>query len=314
MLPDNRLSKNYEQDYEIVKKVGEGSFGKVFKAIRKSDGKTIALKVLQVPDPKDLENIQTELQLLKKLNQETRNRPCNNRVVCYYDSYYDQENQYILIEMEYIDGETLTEHLFKSQETLSEETYYNNLLILAKEISEGLKYSHDKNIIHNDIKADNIMIRKITYDPVIIDYGLSCNTKRRLNWKNYCVGNGGTPEYIAPEYLTKDQMRFPASDMWALGILLYIAAIGESPYKITEITTIEELFNMILNDPPKKVETSNNHLNYLINSLLKPDMRFRMTSQQVIDYVNRATEEREYSQNTSPKVVMTALVDSWVLL
>ncbi|GAH16449.1 unnamed protein product, partial [marine sediment metagenome] len=184
-------------DYELVKKIGEGTYGKVYKVKRKSDNKTIALKVINIPVGNDelIDISKKEVEYLKTLSFPE----CNPFIICYYDSYYDPISRDFLIEMEYIEGTDMFDFILESNNKNTKEIYYYFLLLIAKDIAKGLKYIHSKNIIHNDIKLENIMINP-KYTPKIIDFGLACHTKYNKNVGKYCESDGGTPSYVSPEY------------------------------------------------------------------------------------------------------------------
>ncbi|GAH09601.1 unnamed protein product, partial [marine sediment metagenome] len=178
---------------------------------------------------------------------------CNPFIICYYNSYYDPSTRQFLIEMEYIDGEDMFNFVLDSGEKNNSELHYYLLLLMTKDLAKGLKYIHSKNILHNDIKLENVMIDR-NYVPRIIDFGLACHTLFKEHLGQYCDSVGGTPDYIAPEFF-KLKMRTPATDMWALGILLYIAVMKEYPYG--ENYNVQDLFYKIENNKAPKINTSN---------------------------------------------------------
>ena len=318
--------------YEYIKKLGEGSFGSVYK-VRKKDGKIIALKSIKIYDEEEIETAKEEIEYLKKLSKPK----CNPFVICYYDSFYDKTRKTFFIEMEYVDGislEKLTdgiyyfidnykrvknmtidvfieklgyedykekfkangitqfgilssldleilEEVFPSNIAASimrdvrminnEDYQYYILLLIIKDLAKGFKYTHSRGIIHNDIKPSNIMIdRKNT--PRIVDFGVSCEL---LLKKNYCESSAGTLNFFPPE-ITEGDERYPASDMWSLGVTLYFAAKGNLPYNIRSYHALKEL------EPPKS-KTSNTTLNNIANGLLVRKMDDRLTPDQIIN-------------------------------
>lgn len=284
--------------YEIINLLGEGGFGKVYKANKKSTGETIALKVIDIPDnrPELIKQTDREIEFLKTLSK----GGCNPYVICYKGGFYDKINKKYFVEMELINGSEFGEFADTLRKTQSNEVLYYYLLLIADKVSEGLKYSHDKGIIHNDIKLENIMIDNDNI-PRIIDYGLACTTiNERIN-KEYCVSSSGSPTYVPPEFLKTKGKRYPGSDLWALGISLYEAATGKYPYDISPNISLPQLFNIIKTQKPKKLNTSNKQLNDVVNGLLNINITERLTSEQIIDMLKYIPKPNtnENNQNTN---------------
>ena len=160
-------------NYNKIEKLGEGSFGSVWKVTKKDDPekKVIALKIIYLPNDRAAEEAEKEVDILKRLT------PCNPSVVCYYGSkklkLTEIGKPLMLIEMEYIDGETLTKfsERFRNNRDVD---LYKHLVALTIDIAKGMKFLHSNGIIHRDIKPDNIMIEKGTNQPKLIDVGLGC--------------------------------------------------------------------------------------------------------------------------------------------
>jgi len=270
------------RDYEIIKELGRGSQGVVYKAKRKPDGKIIALKVMKINPfrEKDINTAKKEVEFLKTLSEPE----CNPFVICYYGSYYDENGGKFLIEMEYIEGIEMFDFV---QKVSDPKMMYYYLLLIARDVAQGLKYIHSKNIIHRDIKLENIIIEKDTNIPKIIDFGLSCFSENSENPE--CKSGGGTVKYLSPEFLHMN-LRFPASDMWALGVTLYVGAIGSYPYKgYNNRQIINNIKNIRV-----RINTPNKLLNKIINGLLIPNKDNRLTAQEVIDMTENVESTRPY--------------------
>lgn len=265
-------------DYEIIDKLGRGQFGMVYKAKRNTDGKLIALKVIDVNpgDEKLVEVSKKEVQYLKELSTPS----CNPFVICYYGSHWNPDTRQFFIEMEYIDGKEMFDFVLESRAKNNPEVHQYLLLLIAKDLAQGLKYIHSNNVLHNDIKLENIMIDG-SYTPRIIDFGLSCNAYKGSMGK-YCQATGGTPWYIAPEFFSK-KTRTPGTDMWALGVTLYTAAMGKYPYDVDKgPDAIQRLFNKIIYEEPTTLNTNNTQLNNIVNGLLNKNPDNRYTADDVI--------------------------------
>ena len=195
--------------YELVKKLGEGGFGRVIQVKSKSNNKFYAIKEIRIKaDMRDkLENLKKEADILSKFN-------CNN-IVKYYDSYLDKDKFYIL--MEYCDGQNLKEFIninIKNNELIEENILYN----IIKQICIGIKEIHNKNIIHRDIKPENIFINK-NMELKIGDFGISKLFDSNKEYTN-TIYKVGSVEYMAPEILTK-RIYNKKSDMYSFGCIIY---------------------------------------------------------------------------------------------
>ena len=280
--------KTLSPRYELIKKIGQGAYGYVYKALDRR-GRTIALKVMEISMSNKvlIEQTEKEVRILQDLTA-----GCEQHfIICYYGSYYDEEQELFYIEMEYIEGEDLYEFLQRNK--LSDEMRYYYLLLFALDVSVGLKYIHSKGYVHNDIKLDNIMIDKNTgvpkmlYKPKIIDFGLSCKIEKG---KNSCVYEGGTPDYIPPEYFRNNGERSPESDMWALGVTLFAGAtlkpgVIEPVYPFD----MDNIQSEVLQPESKypRLKTSNDLLNRITNNLIIKNPYERLTPDQVIRVIDR---------------------------
>ncbi len=271
------MSNKTINDYEIITQIGEGAYGKVYKAIRRTDNKTIALKVIDLSSDqvKLTQDVRAEVDYLTKLGTPE----CNPYVVCYHGSSYDKTNNQFLIEMDLVDGITLDKFIDNIRKTETPEKFLYLLLLIAKDLTEGLKHIHNNGIIHNDIKPENIMIERDTYVPVILDFGLACIPKTGKR----CTAQGGTPLYVAPEFFTENEARYYASDMWALGILLYRAATDNMMPFIGSIMSPEQLYFLIKTQQPLRLSSSNSQLNNIVNKLLDRNVNTRSTADQIAE-------------------------------
>jgi len=269
-------------DYRLIKLLGKGGQGEVWKAEIKSNRKIIALKVIYVR--KGISEYY-ELALEEVIALEKISKPeCHPFLACYYNHSYDKSENRLLIEMELIEGMELFEY---SKNLLGKREYrrlYKDLLLITKDINKALIFIHSKDIIHRDVKPNNIIIDNKMV-PKLVDFGISCETEfcEKRGTKDIdakcCLGLFGTPVFIAPEVIEK-KVSYPISDLWALGMTLYYSATGYYPFSFTS-RNIEDIFNIIKNNEPLKLQTTNKLLNEVVNSLLIKDYEKRMTSKQL---------------------------------
>ena len=102
-----------------------------------------------------------------------------------------------------------------------------------KELVEGINYCHEKNIVHRDIKMENILIDD-NKNVKIIDFGFSIISEPDKKLNIFC----GTPSYMAPEIVSKINYKGTPADIWALGILLFALLTGTFPFRGSNINNV----------------------------------------------------------------------------
>ncbi len=199
--------------YTITELIGYGKFGKVNLGINKKTNEKVAIKIIKkstLTTNQDLELVKTEIDIMRISH--------HKNIVKLYDKF--ENEKYIFIVMEYVNGETLSSFLKKKHFCISEK----KICEIMKQIGEGISYLHSFGIIHRDIKPDNILITNKN-EIKIIDFGLS-----KIIGNTEKTNEGyGTLHYAAPEIL----LRIPYGkeiDIWALGILLFYILTGRNPF------------------------------------------------------------------------------------
>ena len=137
--------------------------------------------------------------------------------MCIYD------NEYAMV-TEFLSGGSLFDYLHKKKEKLTEEL----LVSICKDVSLGMAYLHEKNVLHCDLKSSNLLIDE-NWNVKLCDFGLSRinTTKNKMKNENIRVG---TPHWMAPEILKGGKYECP-SDIYSFGILLWEMMTGKIPYK-----------------------------------------------------------------------------------
>lgn len=184
--------------------IGAGGFGTIFKCEMKCDP-NIKIAVKRVSgtcsDPKNL----NEIEILKRFD--------NSRIVKYYGSYSDSEHCYILTN--YIDGV----NLYEVENKFTEDQTKN----IIKQLIEIVKIIHDKNVIHRDIKLENILLTK-TGEIVLIDFGSAADISNGPT-----TGLVGTCDYFSPEMVTGKTYGKDV-DVWQIGVVAYELLVGHPPF------------------------------------------------------------------------------------
>ncbi|CAF3357847.1 unnamed protein product [Rotaria sp. Silwood1] len=210
-----------ETKYDIENKLGEGSFGTVYRVRNKETDLFYAMKTIpKKPGNKSkASSLDNEVKLLKEVN--------HPNLIQLHEVLESSQNLYLIVEL--CEGGELGMHL-KKIGPLPEETVKQ---IMSKLVN-ALYYLHKMDIVHRDLKLENILLKNTPksktdeFDIRVTDFGLSSkksitNTDSLFN--DYC----GTPLYMAPEIL--DNKNYSAlCDVWALGIIMYYLICGRHPY------------------------------------------------------------------------------------
>ena len=250
-------------EYKIIKELGRGGYGKVLQVLSHSDNKCYAIKEIPIKGEQNenIINFKNEAYILSQFN-------CNN-IVKYYNLSMDNNNIYIL--MEFCKGENLRSFIDKNMnaQTLIEENILKNII---RQICRGIEEIHNKNIIHRNLKPENIFMNE-NMDIKIGDFGLS---KQMNLYKTYAItiNKAGSDFYIAPEIKYKGIYN-DKSDIWSLGCILY------------ELFTLNIYAKDKLFDELKKINSDiyNYKWQELINSLLIADYTKRFNINQVNNFL-----------------------------
>ena len=125
--------------------------------------------------------------------------------------------------MEYAQGESLHAHLkAQPQRRFSEEKAKR----IISQLLQTLAYLHQRNVTHRDIKRENIIIDK-KGQIKLIDFGFCCCSSNDVKLKIFC----GTPSYMCPEIVMKQEYIGPPTDIWASGVLFYAMLCGQFPFR-----------------------------------------------------------------------------------
>ncbi|XP_063151190.1 serine/threonine-protein kinase Nek8 isoform X3 [Candoia aspera] len=193
------------EKYERIRVVGRGAFGIVHLCLRRRDQKLVILKQIPVEQMTKDERLaaQNECQVLKLLH--------HPHVIEYYENFL--EDKALMIAMEYAPGGTLAEFIRKRGNSLLDE---ETILHFFVQILLALHHVHAKQILHRDLKTQNILLDKHHTVAKIGDFGIS----KILSSKSKAYTVVGTPCYISPE-LCEGKPYNQKSDIWALGCVLY---------------------------------------------------------------------------------------------
>ena len=268
----------YIKDYKIIKRIGFGSSGLVYKVTKKNDpsNKLYILKQIAYSESnleettKKVQNARNEALILSRLS-------CKF-IVKYLDSFVDSDNNLNII-MEYCDSGDLNSlicNLKKSHKYLSEEEIWNFFI----QISLGLAYIHSKNILHRDLKPMNIFLTNKNQIK-IGDLGVAKLLNTNVN-ASTCIG---TPYYLSPE-ICKEKPYNSKGDVWALGCILYELCTFNKPFSASNPAA---LILKIINGkytPLNEIKNGRKYseeIKYMIDITLQKDYLIRPLMKDIIN-------------------------------
>jgi len=240
--------------FEVLAKLGEGSYGSVFKALDKRDNKIVAIKDLEVEN-EDTTDLRKEINFLKD---------CHSEFIVGYKGSFEKDN-HIWIVMEYCGAGSLCDLMAISEKTLKEE----QIASVMKMALMGLQYLHSCKKIHRDIKSGNILLTHAG-DCKLADFGVSAELTNTLNKRKTVIG---TPYWMAPEVLQSAEYDGKA-DIWSLAITAIELAVGEPPH--SNVHPMRAIFLIPTSEPPTLPDPddwSDDFNNFLKTCLQKEPLR-----------------------------------------
>ena len=216
-IPKYRKTISKIGDYEIIKTIGEGTFGKVKLAKNIPTNELVAIKILEkakLNDKEDLNNIMKEIKFLKTFN--------HINIISLYEIIETEMNYYII--MEYAENELfsyIVENNYLDEETAS---------FFFIQIIFSIEYIHKKKkIAHRDLKPENILLTNNNEIIKIIDFGLANIYKNKKN--ELLETSCGSPCYAAPEMILGKKYYGIDVDIWSSGIVLFAMVSGFLPFE-----------------------------------------------------------------------------------
>ncbi|XP_056440549.1 serine/threonine-protein kinase Sgk3 [Gadus chalcogrammus] len=253
-------------DFDFLKVIGKGSFGKVLLAKRKNDGKYYAIKVLQ---KRVILNRREQKHIMAERNVLLQNVKHPFLVGLHY-SFQTADKLYFVLD--FVNGGELFFHLQKER-TFPEP----RAKFYIAEMASALGYLHSLNIVYRDLKPENILL---DYEGhiVLTDFGLC---KEGISQTDTTSTFCGTPEYLAPEVLRK-QPYDNTVDWWCLGSVLYEMLYGLPPFYSRDT---HEMYDNILHKPLVMRAGASTTAWALLQGLLEKDGTCRLGSMNDFDEI-----------------------------
>ncbi|KAJ9595224.1 hypothetical protein L9F63_013485, partial [Diploptera punctata] len=226
-LSEESLTRQPEEVFDIICKLGEGSYGSVYKALHKESGQVLAIK--QVPVDTDLQEIIKEISIMQQCDSPW--------VVKYYGSYFKNTDLWIV--MEYCGAGSVSDIMRLRKKTLTED----EIATILCDTLKGLEYLHLRRKIHRDIKAGNILLNTEGHAK-LADFGVAGQLTDTMAKRNTVIG---TPFWMAPEVIQEIGYDCVA-DIWSLGITALEMAEGKPPYG--DIHPMRAIFMIPTKPPP----------------------------------------------------------------
>lgn len=273
---ENVLSEQHQKDqefftqYQVISQAGAGSFSTVRKVFRRTTGEIFAVKC-----GKPTTGLGREVEILKKLDHPT--------IVKLHDCFICPDMIYAV--MDYVAGDLCDQIVDRGVEHFAEHEAKG----IIYKVASAIQYIHSKNIVHRDIKTENILLDQ-KGNVKLIDFGLSV----QLEHQSDLITHGcGTPEYVAPEVVEKQPYGFKC-DVFSLGVVTYIMLFGTFPFSIESAAELKamklfdqgrDIRNMSCLDPSSEQWSSvTTEAQDFVLSLLQHNPEERLSISQVLEH------------------------------
>jgi serine/threonine-protein kinase len=275
--------------YEIVEHIGEGGMANVYKAFDPEINRSVALKILK---EEHCEKDEYKNRFLKE--GRAAGALAHPNIVTVYDVGSIDDAPYIMMEL--LTGKTLGDILLEGQRLTLEQT-----LECVAQLADALDYAHAKNVVHRDMKPDNIVLDLEQKLVKIADFGIARLNQSEVSDSTQAGIMLGTPRYMSPEQATGDSVD-GRSDLFALGVILYEMITGQKAFDAETMTTL--ILQIVQKDPisiRQSVSGAPIGVDKIVKKLLqkRPEKRFQTGQELKLAVLRELAALRESNEEKS---------------
>ncbi|XP_074033281.1 uncharacterized protein isoform X2 [Leptinotarsa decemlineata] len=251
-----RMDCDPEEFWDMIGELGDGAYGKVYKAQHKHTGELAAAKMCRLDGEDDLSDFMIEIDILSEIK--------HTNIVELHEAFQKEQQLWLLIE--YCDGGALDSIMTELEKPLNEP----QIAYVCQNMCKGLQFLHKSHVIHRDLKAGNVLLT-MSGGVKLADFGVSAKNKNTLQKHDTFIG---TPYWMAPEVVLCETFRDNPYDykvdIWSMGITLIEFAQMEPPNH--EMSPMRVLLKIQKSDPPKLEQPSKwskEFNDFLVKALIK---------------------------------------------